>query len=167
MKNLIILRHASPAAQGTDGTDFTRPLTPEGENEASLQGGFLREAGIQPDVVAASTALRAMTTAERLVAAIGAPVPLVPVPELYNAPGEALLDYVHTLPDDADTALVVAHMPGVAELVFMLATNPQDMTVAFCAAMLVGISLDSAERWSDAGPGSGVLEWLLPPLVAR
>jgi len=167
VKNLIILRHASPAAQGTDGTDFTRPLTPEGENEASLQGGFLREAGIHPDVIAASTAVRATTTAERLIAAMGSTVALVPVPELYNAPGEALLDYVQTLPEDADTVLVVAHMPGVAELVAMLATNPQDMTVAFCAAMLVGISLDSAQSWSDAVPGSGVLEWLLPPLFAR
>ena len=167
MKNLLILRHASPAAQGTDGTDFTRPLTAHGEQEARMQGGFLREAGITLDVIATSTAVRARTTAELLAAALGQAPALTPDETLYNAPGEVLLDYVQRLPERVQTVLLVAHMPGVAELLGLLASDPAELTVAFSPCTLVGVSLEKAARWAEVKPGCGVVEWLLPPLFAK
>ncbi len=167
MKNLLLLRHASPQAKGTDGTDFTRPLTALGEQEARLQGAFLREAGIVPDLVASSTAQRALTTARLLLESMGTGPPVTADESLYNAPGEVLLDYVQRLPERAAVVLLVAHMPGVAELLGLLASDPADISVPFGPCTLVGISLESAARWAEVVPGSGVVEWLLPPLFAR
>lgn len=164
VKNLLILRHASPEAKGTDGTDFTRPLTPKGEREARIQGAFLREAGIVPDVIAVSTALRTVTTAELLAEALGGNPAISREEALYNAPGDQLLDYLHTLPDSAANVLLVAHMPGVAELLGILARDPADMAVNFSPGTLVGVSLEKVMHWSDVAPGCAVVEWLLPPL---
>jgi phosphohistidine phosphatase len=167
LKNLLILRHASPAPPGPDGNDFTRALTPQGEREASLQGAFLREADIVPQIIAASSALRAVTTAELLVAALGGSPAVTREEVLYNAPGEVLLDYVQRLPDRAATVLLVAHMPGVAELLGILASDPADMAVNFSPATLVGVSLETPARWAEVVPGCGVVEWLLPPIFAQ
>jgi phosphohistidine phosphatase len=166
VKNLLILRHASAAPKGPDGSDFDRTLTPEGERQARAQGGFLREAGIVPDVIATSTAVRAATTAALLAAALGQAPALTREEELYNAPGEVLLDYVQRLPDRAGTVLLVAHMPGVAELLGLLGSDPADVSVAFGPATLVGVSLGEAARWADVAPGCAVVEWILPPLYA-
>jgi phosphohistidine phosphatase len=167
VKNLILLRHASPEAKGSDGTDFTRPLTAHGQAEARLQGGFLREAGIVPDLIASSTALRALTTANLLVESIGNAPAVTPEESLYNAPGEVLLDYVQRLPERAGIVLLVAHMPGVAELLGLLASDPADMAVAFSPCTLAGISLETPARWAQVAPGCGVVEWFLPPIFAK
>jgi phosphohistidine phosphatase len=166
LKNLLILRHGSPAPKGEDGADFTRPLLPKGEQEARAQGGFLREAGIVPDLVATSTAVRAVTTAELLVGCLHRTPPVRREEALYNAPGEVLLDFVQRLPETAGTVLLVAHMPGVAELLALLGSDPADMAVNFSPCTLVGVSLGSVARWSETVPGCGVVEWLLPPLFA-
>ena len=162
----MIRRHASPEKQGPDGTDFSRPLTGEGEAEARMQGSFLREAGIVPDVVLTSPAVRAATTAALVVEAVGAGLAVTPQEALYNAEGEALLDFLQTLPEDVHTALLVAHMPGVAELLAILARDPTDVNVNFSPATLAGVSLEDAPRWLEVVPGCGVLEWVLPPLFA-
>jgi len=164
VKNLLILRHGSAETRGPDGRDFTRALTPKGDREARVQGGFLREAGIVPEFIATSTAVRAHTTAEVLLEALGAAVPLTPEESLYNAPGELLLDYVQRLPEQAGIVLLVAHMPGVAELLGLLASDPADMAVPFSPGTLVGVSLESCPHWAEVVPGCGVVEWLLPPL---
>ncbi len=162
----MILRHASPAQQGPDGTDFTRPLTELGEAEARIQGRFLCEAGIIPELIVTSFFNDTATTAALLTEALGTGQSVVPEAALYNAPGTDLLDCVQGLPDDVGTALLVAHMPGVAELLAMLASELPEVAVAFKPGTLVGISLERVGRWAEVAPGGGVLEWLLPPLLA-
>ena len=132
-----------------------------------MQGSFLRQAEILPDLIATSAAVRAAATAALLVESLGrGPAPLREE-ALYNAPGEVLLDYVQRLPERAAVVLLVAHMPGVAELLGLLASDPADMAVPFGPCTLVGISLEAPARWAEVVPGSGVVEWLLPPLFAR
>lgn len=165
MKNLLILRHASAASRGEEGTDFTRPLTAHGEREALAQGGFLREAALLPQRVATSSAVRAVSTTELLLTALAHDLLVEREEVLYNAPGEVLLDYVQRLPDGVNTALLVAHMPGVAELLWLLASDRDDLNVNFAPCTLVAVSLEAVTRWSDAVPGCGVVEWVLPPLL--
>lgn len=167
MKNLLIMRHGSPAPKGPDGTDFTRPLTPQGEREARMQGSFLRESEIVPDLIACSTAVRARMTAEQIVGAMRRPPPLTLEESLYNAPGEVLLDYVQRLPEKHNTVLLVAHMPGVAELLGLLASDPADMAVQFSPCTMVGVSLARHTHWREIVPGCAGVEWVLPPLFAH
>ena len=167
VKNLLILRHATSATQGTDGQDFTRPLTAKGVQEASIQGRFLKEAGILPSHIGSSSADRARQTTESLAQSLG--VSMVPRfhDELYNAAGMEILEVVQRIPEDNDTALVVAHLPGVAELLDILTTDFQEISVAFAPATMAGVSFKDLSRWADIRPGTGMLEWLLPPFLLQ
>lgn len=165
MKNLLILRHATSASQGVDGTDFSRPLVAQGINEASIQGRFLKEAGIIPTQIASSNAHRARQTTEALVDSLGGTPEPVYYEELYNAPGSVILQTIASLSENGDTTLVVAHMPGVAELLDILTTDFAEVAVAFTPATMAGVSFRNLASWSDLQPNSGTLEWLLPPIL--
>ncbi|MEE8434121.1 MAG: histidine phosphatase family protein [bacterium] len=167
VKNLLILRHATSASQGTDGQDFTRPLTSKGVQEASIQGRFLKEAGILPSHIGSSSADRARQTTETLAESLGASLEPRYHDELYNAPGMEILEQVRRIPDDHDTALVVAHIPGVAELLDILTTDFHEVAVAFTPATMAGVSFKDLSRWADIEPGTGILEWLLPPFLLQ
>ncbi len=167
MKNLLLLRHASANNRGADGTDFTRSLTEQGVQEAAIQGRFLREAGILPGFIAASNADRARQTAETVMEAMGNEPVLDLQGALYNAPGNQILEQIQELPDEHDSVMVVAHMPGVAEVLDLLTVDFAEVTVTVSPATLAGVSFNRVEAWSHVVPGSGVLEWLLPPLLLR
>lgn len=167
VKNLLILRHATSASQGTDGQDFTRPLTSQGVLEAKIQGLFLKEAGILPSHIGSSSADRARQTSETLAKSLGTSLEPRYHDALYNAPGMEILEQVKGIPEDSDTALVVAHMPGVAELLDILTTDFNEIAVAFTPATMAGISFKSLPHWTDIEPGMGTLEWLLPPFLLR
>lgn len=167
VKTLLILRHATAASQGADGQDITRPLTSLGVREATIQGLFLKEAGILPGHIFSSSAGRARQTTETLAEALGASLEPRFHDELYNAPGMEILEHVQQIPDENDTALLVAHFPGVAELLDILTTDFHEVAVAYSPATMAGISFKDLTRWADIEPGMGVLEWFLPPFLMR
>ena len=129
MKTLIILRHAEAAEKPPGGSDFERTLTDKGRAQAARQGRFLAEGGFPIERVRASAALRAMETANAVTEAAGLGLAVEGVQELYNAPGEALLEFVRGQPDEFETLLLVAHVPGVAHLLSMLTTEHVDLDI--------------------------------------
>jgi len=159
------MRHGSAEGTGSDGTDHTRTLTAVGEAEASIQGHFLGLSGIVPQFVATSSAQRAKSTGERVLDALGKGPELTVAESLYNAPGVVLLAYVQSLPHHVDTALLVAHMPGVAELLAMVTSEFAEVTMAYTPATLSCVTFPNAASWEDALLSSGRLEWLLPPML--
>lgn len=167
MKTLLLLRHATAAVEGYDGTDHGRALTALGRDEAHVQGGFLREAGYLPLHIIASSALRARETAETVADVLGQPGSVDPDERLYNVSGEELLLCVLDLPDGADTALMVAHMPGVAELAALLLPSGEGPNMAIQPGTLLALTLPEALSWRDAGKVEAHLEWCLPPLLAQ
>lgn len=167
VKNLLILRHATSAAQGTDGTDFTRPLTGKGIKEASIQGRFLKEAGILPSHIGSSSAHRAWQTTLTLAETLGTKLDPSFHDALYNAPGDEILGEVRQISDGHDTALIVAHMPGVAEILDLLTPHFAEIKVAITPGTMAGISFRSLSRWAEIEQGTGALEWLLPPLLMQ
>jgi phosphohistidine phosphatase len=165
MKTLIILRHADAAEKAAGTSDFDRPLTDTGRAQASRQGEFLRHAGIGMERVVASAAQRAVDTAEALTEASGTGLAVEPVQELYNAPGDALLEYVRGLPNDCSTLLMVAHLPGIAELLSLLTTEHVDLDQIFSPATLAAVQVDG-DSWKDFDYGVGSLALFLPPFLS-
>ncbi len=162
MKHLMILRHAEAAPAG-NGPDIERTLTGAGRAQAHALGRLLREWEMPLRRIVCSSAKRTRETAETLMAGCGAEVPLIVAAELYNASGEALLEYLQGLPDDSDRVLVVAHVPGVAELASMLVTEHVDLAIAYKAATLVEIAMEE-DQWSELDYGVGILRLVLPPI---
>jgi phosphohistidine phosphatase len=167
VKYLLVLRHASPERAAPDGSDFSRPLTPRGVEEARIQGLFLQHAGILPDRVFSSHAARARQTAEILCRELQVSGRLELSEDLYNASGEELLTFLQQVPETLETVLIVAHMPGVAELMSLLTGQFHEVSMPISPCTLAAVSLVGDPAWAELGDGAGVLEWLLPPLLAE
>jgi phosphohistidine phosphatase len=95
----------------------------------------------------------------------GLDVPLDEADALYNASGDGILTYVRQAPDAAQSLLVVAHMPGVGELLSLLTTEHGDLACAVPAGTVAAVSLD-IHHWADADYGTGTLTLFWPPLLA-
>lgn len=144
MKTLLILRHAKSAWDQPNLDDHDRPLNARGHRDAPRMGRLLAEVDLVPDVILTSTAERAKTTA--VIAAqssgyIGTPITK---PELYLASVSDILAVLASVADDYDTVMIVAHNPGLADLVAHLTNKPESMPTAALAQVRLPIA-----RWQD------------------
>ena len=141
-RRLVVLRHAK--SEWADGVpDHARPLTDRGRRDATAAGRWLREHVDRLDAVACSTAARTRETWARVAAELADPPAAEFDDAIYAAPPDALLAVVADLPDDAATALLVGHNPGVAQLVGILSGADAEMRTASVAV------LAWTGRWSD------------------
>ncbi|MEV4074617.1 SixA phosphatase family protein [Nonomuraea fuscirosea] len=146
MRTLIVLRHAK-AAQVPGLADRERPLTDRGERDARRVGDELRAAGLDPDVVLCSPALRTRRTAE--LAFPGAEISYER--DIYEAYPEELLELVRRADPGLGTVVLCGHNPGVHELALALAAGDY----AFRPGAYAVIGVDSP--WEELHPGEGRL----------
>ncbi|WP_129337793.1 SixA phosphatase family protein [Cellulomonas endophytica] len=126
-RRLVLLRHAR--AEHPAGPDRTRPLALEGRRQAGAVGGALAAAGLVPDVVLCSSALRTRQTWDLVrqgMGAAGAGARLELRDALYESGVAELVGLVTALPPQVRTALVVGHEPTVSEAVAALAGPGSD-----------------------------------------
>lgn len=166
MKTLIILRHADADDPSAEISDIERPLTELGREQAGRQGHFLRQSGVAVERVVASSAKRVQETAGALVAACGNGLEPESIETLYNAPGEVLLEYVRGIPDDCAVVLLVAHMPGVVQLVSLLTTEHVDLDLIYSPGTMAAVQIEG-DSWQDFDYGVGVLTLFLPPILPQ
>jgi phosphohistidine phosphatase len=123
MPTLYLLRHAKSSWDDPSLADHERPLAPRGQRAADLIGEHLRSAGIAPGVVLCSSAARARETLERV-----APDGEVRIEdELYGASERELLERLHQLPAELDSAMLIGHNPALQELTLMLAAEGPEL----------------------------------------
>ncbi|QAY62427.1 histidine phosphatase family protein [Xylanimonas allomyrinae] len=155
-RRLVLLRHAK-AEPGRDRVpDEMRPLTTNGRNQATRVGKAFAGAGLVPDLVLVSTALRTRQTWEllsRQVDDLAADVQLRA--ELYEASVADVLDLVREADDGVGTVLVVGHEPTMAAAAAHLAGPGSDD--AALAQVRVGVPtatysiLESDSEWAAWG----------------
>ena len=157
MKTLLLLRHAS--AEPTDGDDHARILTPAGRDQAARAATWLAKLETQPALALCSPAQRALETLD----AVRTRLPDLDVirdPELYLASAGEILERVQELPEPLDTALVVAHNPGLAALARSFPRAGSDAAgaplVTFPPASLALVACETG-AWADLAPGRGRL----------
>ncbi|HYG27304.1 MAG TPA: histidine phosphatase family protein [Caulobacteraceae bacterium] len=117
MDRLILMRHARAERRAPSGDDFDRGLTEEGKADAALIGQALARDGLAPGVAVVSAAVRAEQTWE----AVSQSFPRARTQvrrELYNAAPMQILDALEG--QTAATVMVIAHNPGIHELVIGL-----------------------------------------------
>ncbi|MDP4500662.1 histidine phosphatase family protein [Nonomuraea sp. NBC_00507] len=152
MRTLIVLRHAK-AAHIPGLADRERPLTDRGERDAKRAGDEIRAAGLEPDAVLCSPALRTKRTAE-----IAFPEMEISYErDIYEAYPEELLELVRRSDPDLGTVVLCGHNPGVHELALGLAGGDY----VFRPGAFAVIRVESA--WADLYPGEGRLMTLWDP----
>ncbi|HEX8459552.1 MAG TPA: histidine phosphatase family protein [Pyrinomonadaceae bacterium] len=144
MKTLLLLRHARPSQTSPTGRDFDRPLIKAGRADARLVGQTFLQRNLAPGVILSSPAARARETIELVRASAGLDAAPRFDERLFNATPEQLLAVISALEDETDVLLLVAHNPGVAELITLL-TN-ESATVS--PGTLSRIDLD-LQTWRD------------------
>ena len=126
-RRLILLRHAKSSWSEPTLADYERPLNKRGRRDAPEMADRLRRRGPRPDRVVTSGARRTRQTADALVDALGLTAGQVEHDrDLYLADAERLLRFVHALDDRLQTVVVVAHNPGLTELVRRLGRTDLD-----------------------------------------
>ncbi|MGR0320832.1 SixA phosphatase family protein [Agromyces sp. ZXT2-3] len=128
MKTLVLVRHAKSAWGDPTLADHDRPLNERGRRDAPEMARRLRDRGVVPDAVRASTALRARTTAEAMIAELDLPGQSLVLDErLYGAGPDLILGVVGELGEEVGTAMVVAHDPGMSDLAYRLSGEIEHM----------------------------------------
>ena len=161
MKAILLMRHAKAQPIAPGQRDFDRPLAARGKEDAARMGRVLLAMKLLPGAVVASPARRAKETAELAAKA------LKPAPEirwdrgLYDAPGEAWIEALRSLPKSVDVAMVVAHSPGIEEAAGLLAGAPPGFLDCPTGG-LIGFESDIG-AWSALREGGAVLRFLLRP----
>jgi phosphohistidine phosphatase len=147
---LVIIRHAKSAwPEGVP--DAQRPLNKRGRRDAPAVGRWLRDHVGHIDAAVCSPAVRTGQTWELLAATLdGAPVPIVD-DRVYAATAQTLLTVVREIPDDAGSAVLVGHNPGVSDLVALLSGEEPGMRTSAVAV------LELAGPWTNAAPGAARL----------
>ena len=162
MKSLMVLRHAEAAPEGPNLPDPRRPLTARGRGQAQALGRWLATRGMVPDRILSSSAVRARETTEVVSAAADWQVAVCEVADLYTATTEFLLAEVNRQADKVQCLLVVAHAPGVPDLVGSLVARRGDVALVCEPATFMEVVFD-ADSWSAIALRSGMLRVLLPP----
>ena len=156
MKTLYLLRHAWPhAAQGQ--SDFSRELTPRGENDAANLALTLKKQGVLPDIILSSAAPRALKTAQIIAEGIGYKSGIVIVDSLYLAESEHLLKTVQAVKSKADSVLVVGHNMGLS----YFASGITKTLINLPPGGFVGITFE-IDSWKKLSSGGHIVLHLVP-----
>lgn len=115
MRTLMLLRHAKSSWDDPGLDDFDRPLAPRGQEAAPRVGRHLREAGLRPDLVLCSPAVRARQTWELVGGELGE-VEVSFRDELYLASPARMLEVAAAVTRDVTRLMLVGHNPGMEVL---------------------------------------------------
>ena len=158
MKTLLLLRHAKSSWKDGDLDDHDRPLNKRGKRDAPRMGQLLRDEGLLPDLIVASSARRARKTAEHVIQASGYRGETRITGDLYEAGADKLRQVVAGLPDSCNRALLVGHNPGLEELLGSLLGSYTPLTTAALAHLDLPIA-----AWSEIASAKATLQHLWQP----
>jgi phosphohistidine phosphatase len=144
MKTLLLMRHAKSSWKDDSLADYDRPLNKRGRRDAPRMGRLIREEGLTPDAILCSGALRARMTAESVADQCGFEGEITILEELYASDPETLLEAINPLPEDYASVLLVAHNPGIEELVEALTGKYRRMPTGALAYLMLPVAL-----WHD------------------
>ena len=156
MKTLYLVRHAKSDWKNSNTGDFDRPLNDRGMKSAPLIATMLKKKKVLPELVIASPANRAITTAELFCEILGYPKELIRKRmEIYEEGTGTLMKIVQEISDSCKTAMLFGHNPTMTDFSNLLAGNHIDSLVT-CGVVRIDMDIKS---WKDAAPETGTLVW--------
>ncbi|MFP4313777.1 MAG: SixA phosphatase family protein [Alphaproteobacteria bacterium] len=166
MKRLYILRHAQALSTPVGGSDFDRPLAPQGLEDAKALGRKMAKHDYKPDICLYSPALRTTQTLENLELSCKS---VSAVEDMYDANAQRLLDLINNSEDDYASLLLVGHNPAIHELAMRLAG--EESAASPMQRMMQGYKPGSLSVfdcpcavWNDVEYGGNILSDFLEPL---
>jgi phosphohistidine phosphatase len=129
MLTIYLMRHAKSDWQSNASTDFERPLNPRGCKDAVRMGQWFKAQDLQPQILLASSARRSQQTVLAVAKILGVKEDRVAFNDnLYLADRSRLINALSEVPANTEAVLLVAHNPGLDELVKWLSSEPPVLT---------------------------------------
>ena len=147
MKTLLLLRHAKSSWDHPNLSDHDRPLNSRGLRDAPRMGRLVKEQGLTPDLIIASSAARAQATARQIAEHCDYLGEIDCTGSLYHAATDEYLAYLRCVPDEYAAVMVVGHNPGLEDLLESITGSYQKMPTATLAYVSFDIS-----SWRELAP---------------
>lgn len=160
MSRVLLLRH-SKAVKGMPGMrDFDRPLDENGKTHATDVGKAIADAGLKPDLVLCSPALRTRETWDGVKSTLGEVGGVRFLEALYGSDAGGYLAAIRAA-GPVESVLLVGHNPMTAETAAMLAGSGDRQDLAsmrsrFPTSSLAVIGFDGP--LAGVAHGAGTLE---------
>jgi phosphohistidine phosphatase len=150
-KTLTIIRHATASWGEAGQSDFDRPLTPQGLQDATLLGEHLAN-DQAPDKMVASPAQRTTESALAIAKSVNLSEEAIQwQSEIYDASLSQLLELVCSLSDGDQSVILIGHNPGLTSLCNHLAKSPV-ADLPTCGICQINFGCDT---WQEIAPNSG------------
>lgn len=152
-RRLVLLRHAKAEAAGSV-VDELRPLALNGRRQCGEVGARLAAAGLVPELVLVSSAVRTRQTWDLVRGALGdLPAPDVVVTDaLYEAGPQDVIELLQGVDERLGCVLVVGHEPTMSGTAVLLAdpTPPVgDLAALHSGLPTAGYAVLDAPVWRD------------------
>ena len=167
MKTILLLRHAKSSWSDSSLSDFDRPLSGRGLNDAPSMGKYIRKIGYKPDYVVSSPAERARQTSLMCLEGMKQDESIITWDKgLYF---DTVLNYIQAIkntPADVDRMMIVGHNPLMESTADILSIGTSGSAFIIPTAGL--ICLESyALNWADIKPGTCQIKWMMIPKVLK
>jgi len=152
-RELWLLRHGK-ADRNVITDDFDRPLKKRGKRAAQRVGAWMKQQNLVPELVISSPALRAITTAKIVCAALDVPEQEIQQDKRLYAEGyERLKTVLAASPVKAEKVLLVSHNPELEDLLIYLvgAANVPDVEKLLPTAALARLMIP--DDWTSLDRG--------------
>lgn len=165
MPTLYLMRHAKSDWHSSARSDFERPLNQRGVKAAARMGRWMQEQQFTPSIILSSLAQRAKQTTAAVTEAMGLDANQIRFSkDLYLADRATLLHILQSIPDHTESALLVAHNPGLDELVEWLAPEPPPLSDSGKLMTTAAIAVfEIPGSWARLKRGAAPLRQLLRP----
>jgi len=165
MPTLYLMRHAKSDWHSAAQSDFDRPLNQRGSKDAARMGQWLNKQNIAPSLIFSSPAERAKQTAVAVVEAMGLAAEQIQFnKDLYLADRATLLTILRAIQETTESVLLVAHNPGLDDLVEWLAPEPPPLSESGKLMTTAAIAIFAVpEPWAKLKRNTTRLVQLLRP----
>jgi phosphohistidine phosphatase len=172
-RQLFVLRHAKSSWDDPGLDDHERPLAPRGRRAIKVLAEHFRDTGVGPALILCSSARRTVETLD----GIGLQGQTLIEDELYAASPGQLLERLHRIPGEVESAMVIGHNPTMQVLVLRLAATSAssehdgselaEVQRKFPTGAVATLTFEG--EWSELAPGGARLTGFVRPkqLVAR
>jgi len=156
MKNLYLMRHAKSSWDFEDLSDHDRPLDNRGRKDAPLMGRELVSREVTVDLIMASTAVRALSTATLVGRELEYETDKIALEEeIYKADKQELLEIINSIPNQFDKVLLIGHNNTITELANLLSP---DLIPEIPTAGVVALSF-ACTTWREISKANATLQF--------
>jgi phosphohistidine phosphatase len=138
--------------------DFDRPLADRGREACAIVGDYIKEKGIDFDLVLVSTAVRTRETIQLVKERAEFRGEVRYDERIYEATTSQLLEVISQIDNDLQSVLLVGHNPGIQDLLAVLTGEHVSVSTATFAKIDI-----KATEWSANLINNGTLEWIVRP----